>query len=209
MKAAATRRTSERPRRRASEIIEAAAEVFAQRGYHAATTQDIADVLGIRQASLYYYFPSKEIALEQVCLRGVEGYVEQAEAIAAHRGTAVEKLRRIVFQHIAPLLDRAAFTRVFLRERRYLPDASRRRVGRLSRKYEAVVQGVLEAGVAAGEFRKDTDCRLATLAILGMCNSVPAWYGIEPDASVERIAESFARLVTAGLLARLRTVQPA
>ena len=39
--------------------------MFAERGYHGATTQDIADVLGIRQASLYYYFPSKEAALER------------------------------------------------------------------------------------------------------------------------------------------------
>ena len=54
-------------RRRAPEIIDAAARVFAERGYHGATTQAIADVLGIRQASLYYYFSSKEAALELVC----------------------------------------------------------------------------------------------------------------------------------------------
>jgi AcrR family transcriptional regulator len=40
-------------RRRKPEIIEAAARVFAERGFHGTTTQDIADVLGIRQASLY------------------------------------------------------------------------------------------------------------------------------------------------------------
>src|SRR5215211_7351046 len=69
--------------RRTSEILEAAAKVFAERGYHGATTQDIADVLGIRQASLYYYFPSKEGALELTCLQGVAGYFEVAKAIAS------------------------------------------------------------------------------------------------------------------------------
>ena len=59
----APRRPRASPRRRAAEIIEAASRVFAERGFHGATTQDIADVLGIRQASLYYYFPSKEDAL--------------------------------------------------------------------------------------------------------------------------------------------------
>jgi AcrR family transcriptional regulator len=53
--------------RRADEIADAAARVFAERGYHGTTTQAIADVLGMRQASLYYYFPSKEAALEEVC----------------------------------------------------------------------------------------------------------------------------------------------
>ena len=57
-------------RRRAPQIIEAAARVFAERGFHGATTQDIANVLGIKQASLYYYFSSKEAALELVCLKG-------------------------------------------------------------------------------------------------------------------------------------------
>ena len=53
----AARRARSSSRRRAPEMIEAAARVFAERGFHGATTQDIADVLGIRQASLYYYFP--------------------------------------------------------------------------------------------------------------------------------------------------------
>ena len=66
-------------RRRAPQIIEAAARVFAERGFHGATTQDIADVLGIRQASLYYYFSSKEAALELVCIKGVEGFFEAAK----------------------------------------------------------------------------------------------------------------------------------
>ena len=61
-------------RRRAPQIIEAAAQVFAERGYHGATTQDIADVLGIRQASLYYYFPSKEAALELVCIKASRAF---------------------------------------------------------------------------------------------------------------------------------------
>ena len=43
-------------KRRQPEMVAAAAKVFARRGYHGASTQDIADVLGIRQASLYYYF---------------------------------------------------------------------------------------------------------------------------------------------------------
>src|SRR5215471_20006221 len=88
------------PRRRAPEIIDAAARVFAERGFHGATTQDIADVLGIRQASLYYYFSSKEGALELVCLKGVEGFFESARAIARGSGTARERLGRLIRSHL-------------------------------------------------------------------------------------------------------------
>src|SRR5437588_2896986 len=102
-----------RTHRRSAEIINAAADVFAERGYHGATTQDIADVLGIRQASLYYYFSSKEAALEVVCIRGVEGFVETGRAISEGPGTAAERLAGLIRSHIAPLLDRGNFVKVF------------------------------------------------------------------------------------------------
>ena len=72
---------SAKPKRRTAEIVAAAAKVFARRGYHGASTQDIADVLGIRQASLYYYFESKEAALEAVCTEGMRDYALRAQRI--------------------------------------------------------------------------------------------------------------------------------
>src|SRR6187455_1277628 len=111
-----SRRSRRSPRRREPEIIEAAASVFAERGFHGATTQDIADVLGIRQASLYYYFSSKEAALELVCLRGVEGFFEAAKMIAARPERARKRLISLIGSHLSPLVDRADFVKVFLNE---------------------------------------------------------------------------------------------
>src|SRR5919199_2707194 len=93
-------RPARSPRRRAPQIIEAAARVFAERGFYGATTQDIADVLGIRQASLYYYFASKEAALELVCLKGVEGFFESATAIAKGAGNCANRLTRLIDSHL-------------------------------------------------------------------------------------------------------------
>lgn len=202
MPTVAARRIAGNTHRRAPEIIEAAARVFAERGYHGASTHDIAELLGIRQASLYYYFPSKEVALEQVCTLGVEEFAERAEAIAAGPGTGAEKVRALILGYLAPISDRLDFVRVFLRDRHHLPDASRRRVGRSSRRVERAFEEVLAAGVRAGEFRRDLDCRLATLALLGMCNAASAWYGKEPGATIERIAAEFGRLAVEGVAAR-------
>jgi AcrR family transcriptional regulator len=188
-------------RRRAPEIIEAAARVFAERGFHGATTQDIADVLGIRQASLYYYFPSKEGALELVCLQGVAGFYEVAKAIAAGRGSAADKLARLIKAHLDPLTDRSDFVRVFLNERQHLPAESRRRIGKWSRGLERVFEDVLKEGVRRGELRSDLDTRLAVLGILGMANAVANWYRTE-EVAVGRISAEFARLSIDGVLKR-------
>ena len=192
-----TRRSASQ-RRRAPQIIDAAARVFAERGFHGATTQDIADVLGIRQASLYYYFSSKEAALELVCLKGVEGFFEAAKTIAARRESAQKRLISLIGSHLSPLVDRADFVKVFLNERQHLPRESRRRIGRWSRGLERIFEDVIKEGVAKGEFRADLDIRLATLAILGMCNAASSWQRKE-NIDVADIAEEFARLVVDGM----------
>ena len=189
------------PRRRAPEIIDAAARVFAERGFHGATTQDIADVLGIRQASLYYYFSSKEGALELVCLKGVEGFFEAAKAIARGPGSARERLGRLIGSHLSPLADRGDYVRVFLNERQHLPSESRRRVGKWSRGLEKIFEDVLKEGVRHDEFRHDLDTRLAALAMLGMLNAAASWFRQE-EVPIDRIAEEFTRLVLDGALPR-------
>jgi len=195
------RSTRRSPRRRAPEIIEAAARVFAERGFHGASTQDIADVLGIRQASLYHYFPSKEGALEMVCLYGGGGFVEVAKAIAAGPGSAADRLARLIRAHLAPLIDRSDFVRVFLNERQHLPTESRRRIGKLSRGLERIFEDVLKEGVRRGEFRSDLDTRLAVLGILGMANAAANWYRNE-GVAIDRLNVEFARLVVHGVKKR-------
>jgi AcrR family transcriptional regulator len=185
-------------RRRSVEIIDAAAQVFAERGYHGATTQDIADILHIRQASLYYYVPSKEAALELVCIQGVAGFFETAQAIASGPGKARERLAGLIRAHMAPILDRGNYVRVFLTQRQFLPNRSRRRVGKWSRGLEKIFEGVIRDGMRKGEFRADLDARLTTLAVLGLANGVASWYGKE-DASMERIGTEFVALVLDGL----------
>lgn len=192
-----TRRSASQ-RRRAPQIIDAAARVFAERGFHGATTQDIANVLGIRQASLYYYFSSKEAALELVCLKGVEGFFEAAKAIATGGGTARKRLSLLIKSHMSPLMDRGDFVKVFLNERQHLPAESRRRIGRWSRGLERIFEEVIKEGIAKGEFRTDLDARMATLAILGMCNAASSWYRKE-NVPVARIDAEFTRLVIDGV----------
>lgn len=182
-------------KRRSAEIIAAAAKVFAQRGYHGASTQDIADVLGMRQASLYYYFDSKDSALEAVCASGVEDYAVRAQKILRGPGGASDKVAKLVFQHLAPMAERLDFTLVFLGERRFLPAPARKRIRAIERRYERIIERVIEQGVATGEFRGDLDPRMATLALLGLGNSAAAWYGREPETSLERITSDYVDLL--------------
>jgi AcrR family transcriptional regulator len=187
--------------RRHEEIMDAAARVFASKGFHGASTQDIADVLGIKQASLYHYFPSKEIALETVCVIGAEGFYERAKAIVDGPGPCQKKLEMLAFSHTEPLSDRADYVRVFLNERRHLPSTSRRKVGRWSRGLERLFERVIADGARDGSFDKAVDARLATLALLGALNAVPAWLAKE-GRDVGTIAGGIAAIMLNGLRRR-------
>jgi TetR/AcrR family transcriptional regulator, cholesterol catabolism regulator len=187
--------------RRADEIADAAARVFAERGYHGTTTQAIADVLGMRQASLYYYFPSKEAALEEVCARGTDGFVESAERVMQQDVPPLDKLALLIASHLAPIETMRDYVKVFINERRYLPDASRRRVGRKSRRIERIFEQVIQAGIDDGSIRPGIDAHLAMLAILGMCNAVINWRASDQGTDTRRIASGLAELVADGLAA--------
>ena len=85
------------------EVVDAAAIAFAEKGFLGASTRDIADRLGIRAASLYYYLPSKDAALAAVCELGVRDFIENLRGILARPDPAADKLRAAVAnRHVSP-----------------------------------------------------------------------------------------------------------
>ena len=188
--------------KRHGEIVDAAASVFAEKGFHGASTKDIADRLGIRQAGIYYYFKSKDAALGEVCRLGVAGYVERIEAIVAQNLPADDKIRRAVLEHLRPFHRIRDHVLVFHNERRYLQGEDRTRVARLAHAYEQAFETIFFSGAEAGTFRAGLDCRLATRGLLGMCNSVSAWYDGGSEAEIEAIAAAYAELILSGVTAQ-------
>ncbi len=194
-------RKAEKYARRQCEVLDAAAAVFAEKGYHGASTGDISARLGIRQGSLYYYFGSKEEALELVCLIGVQGFVERVEAIAAGDEPAVAKVRAVVSEHLKALERRRDYVVTFIHQRQHLPAERRRDIAAQSRRYEAVVEGILRDGVEAGEIRADLDCRLMTLTLIGMCNAVSVWPARDTGRTLDRVIETINRILVEGIRA--------
>jgi|TARA_B100000315_G_scaffold248291_1_gene278006 AcrR family transcriptional regulator len=186
--------------KRFAEILDAAAEIFAEKGYHGASTTDIADKLGIKQAGLYYYFKSKDSALAEVCRLGVQGYVERLVTISQSELSADQKIRAAIREHLQPFHHIRNHVRVFQSERRYLAGENRSEVNKLARKYERELRRLFEAGVAAGEFRQNLDCKLTTLALLGMCNSVTIWYDGKSEKQILKIADNYADIIIGGVV---------
>jgi AcrR family transcriptional regulator len=161
-----------RPLRRRRVILDAAAEVFARKGYHAATTRDIADRLGMQPGSLYYYFESKEAALEEVCRIGGIEFGDNLENILASGDPAPDMIRAAVAKHLRG--DRRHYVSCFVHDRRYLPETVLPEMNRLARRYMKAWEDVIRRGIDRGELLPDLDPRIAATAAVALCNGASA-----------------------------------
>ncbi|ARP98410.1 TetR/AcrR family transcriptional regulator [Pseudorhodoplanes sinuspersici] len=184
------------------EVVDAAATAFAEKGFDGASTRDIAERLGIRAASLYYYLPSKEAALAAVCELGVRDFIANLRGILDRSEPAAEKLRSAVANHLAPLRTHPAadYIRVFLRHRHQLPDGPRQAVAKLAAEYQGLMEQIFVEGVASGEFRADLDPKLATLALLGLCNSVIGARSLPRGASIDDFIDEYSKIAIHGVI---------
>lgn len=189
--------------RRCREVLGVAATVFAEKGYAGASTRDIAERLGVRQASLYYYFQSKEAALATICELGVKDFIGNLHNIIGETMTARDKLRAAIANHLSPLRSNpeADYIRVFLRHRHELPDGSRQSIAALARTYQGLIEQLFLEGIASGQLRADLDPKLATLALLGLCNAVISNRALPRSSSINDIIDEYARLITGGVIA--------
>ncbi len=193
--------------RRYREVLGVAATAFAEKGYLGASIKDIADRLGVRQASLYYYFPSKEAALAAICELGVKGFIDNLREILSKQIPVAEKIRAAIANHLMPLRTHpdAEYIRVFIRHRHELPDGLRHKIAALARDYQHLLEQLFIDGIASGELQRDLNPQRAALALLGLCNSVIAARALPQTSSVDDLIEDYARMFTYGVLAPTTT----
>lgn len=194
---------SPRYREQKQAAIRAAASVFSEKGFHGASTSDIAERLGIKQGSLYYYFDSKEEALEEVCLFGLQQYVENMEAIAAGHEPFAARLLAVVSNHLGAYREKNEALKVHNDERLYLPRARRRRLKALGSHYRQELEAIIDNGKAAGTVRKTIDSHFMAQSVIGMCNGLGELIVRDPDIDVFALARKTTDLLLHGAVPNL------
>jgi len=145
------------PRR--EQLLEAAAQLFSQRGFHAVGIDDIGAAAGISGPGVYRHFVSKQALLEALVDRAMTTMLDGAERIAATYDDPHAALDALVDLHVAFAVSERALIGVWIRESRSLSDDVRRSLRRRMRAYEQTWLQVL------GLLRDDCDAG-STLAML-------------------------------------------
>jgi TetR/AcrR family transcriptional regulator, cholesterol catabolism regulator len=180
---------------RRERVVEVAARVFAERGYHATTVQDLTDGTGLAAGGLYHYIGSKEQLLLAVCDALMEPLLARAREVLADTTPADAALRRLVDAWVAHVVEHRFHMRVFVQERQVIEHEPQWRDVRRQRK---AFEDLLDRALVAVERERGvpfSDRRLTLLALLGMVNHVPQWYRPRGRLGPAEISAGFCALI--------------
>jgi TetR/AcrR family transcriptional regulator, cholesterol catabolism regulator len=184
--------------RRRAEVVNAAARVFAERGYEATTMEDLSEATGLAAGGLYHYIGSKEQLLFDICAELLDPLLADAHAIVAEGVPPEETLHRLVHVWVDHVARHGDHMRVFQQERQLIEHGPRWRAVRGSRKeFERVLEGVLEAGGFV-----HPDRRIALEALLAMINALPQWFRPRGRLTADQVADGFCDLLLHGAARR-------
>ena len=171
-------------------ILDAAAQLFRQKGYRVTSMRDIAAASGMLAGSLYYHFASKEELLVAVYAEGVRRISVSVRAVLARDLDPWARLEAVCAAHLAALLEDSDYAQVVIRVR---PDDAldvADRLIALRDDYERLFTQALTRLPLVPR----TDRRSLRLMLLGALNWSQTWYRSGRD-SPEVIARQFVRLL--------------
>lgn len=167
-----------------SELLQIAGDVFKEKGFEAATLNDIAARFGTDRAAIYYYFASKDELFQEVFQATAKMVLDEnlAEAtrIAGLEITAHEKLRKLIGLQITSYEANYPYVYVYIQEDMgkvaFQSTPWAKEMVRKTRRFESIVTDVITAGIRDGEFRDDLIVSLVVKTLFGMVNWTHRWF---------------------------------
>ncbi|MFJ3228547.1 TetR/AcrR family transcriptional regulator [Streptomyces sp. NPDC086783] len=178
----------------ARRLLVAAVEAFAERGYHATTTRDIAGRAGMSPAALYIHYKTKEELLHRISRIGHEKALAILRAAADGEGGAAERLEVAVSSFVRWHAAQHTTARVVQYELDALGPDARAEIIALRRQVDAQVRGIIQDGVAAGTFDVP-DVPGTSLAVLSLCIDVARWFNVNGPRTPDEVGALYADLV--------------
>ncbi|MBE3076251.1 MAG: TetR family transcriptional regulator [Actinobacteria bacterium] len=177
----------------AQRLIDAAVDAFADKGFHATSTRDIAARANMSPAGVYVHFASKQDLLFQLCRRGHVLALQVVTTARKSADTPPAQLAAIVSAFASWHAEQFRTARIVQYEFPHLTPENRDEVIALRKQIDAVVRDVLQAGVASGDFDVP-DVAVTTLALQSLTIDVARWYGPGIRRTPEAIGAAYGDL---------------
>ncbi len=179
-------------------IVEAAAALYARRGFNGASVADLAERCKTSKSLIYHYYQSKEDILFDVMISHVRALDEAAREAVAGDDAAAEKLQRLARAFMALYAGAADRHKVLLNELDNLDDKRRAEIVKTQRGLIEIVQRLI------GEIdpklkRRAGEGYAAAMLFFGMINWTHTWFDPKGAVSADTIADMAVDLTLGGL----------
>ncbi len=182
-------------------ILKAAALIFEEKGYHAASMQDIAEAVDLKKGSLYHHVSSKQEILLALLDEALVLILERLQTVFTRTLSPSEKLRQALRAYLSFLTENRSLSSVLLLEYRSLePEFKDLHIPRRDQ-VEQILRKIIEAGVSQGDFLAQNP-GMTVKALLGVLNWTITWYLEDGPLTAEQIADQFTDLFIQGLFVR-------
>lgn len=152
---------------RRDDILRAATDTFAARGFFNAQVADVARSAGVAAGTVYLYFRGKDHLLVSIFERTMTEAIDEGRQLLARTSDPVERLRGIARLHLGRLGRDRALAVVFQVELRQSTKFMERFSSTRLREYLGIIRDVIAEGQAAGVFRRSLNPTLAAKLFFG------------------------------------------
>ena len=180
-------------------IIEAAADLIHESGYHTITLDQIAERLHISKVSIYHHWTSKQELMFDLMRIGYKAFIERLGAIVKDNDTPDSKLRRVIEEHVTQAVVSKIST-MMNEQQWHLASRHRKELIKLRDTYDQMFCQIIIDGINQGLFRK-IDAKLLYYTIMGAVNYAWIWYSPEGRMSVKDIASNMSGFILDGIRA--------
>ena len=157
-------------------IVDAAADLFCEKGFYAATTRELAARLNVHQASLYHHISNKEELLHRICQEVMRVFLADLPAALDNAKVGRVRISAFIEAHLKVMLQRPHYTLAMVTEFRAL---SRPHFAEISQKYKEYSRPLdleLNSAQMKGLLRADIPPKFIRLALLNVLNWTPRWF---------------------------------
>ena len=185
--------------RRRRQILDEAARLFDERGYHTTSMEDIAEAVGIRKPTLYHYFRSKVEILDTVYQETIGELIARQEQRATISMTPEQRVLETMADVLETIDARHGHVRVFFEHHRELPEDRHEEIMARRERYHQELVAIIQTGIDDGTFRPELDPQLAALLIFGACNWAYQWYRPGGPLRARDLAYAFWDMLVRGM----------
>jgi AcrR family transcriptional regulator len=165
---------------RKEEIRDVAAQLFRKRGYQATSMRDIAEAVGIKAASIYNHFQSKQEILEALLMNMATLFTQGMQSINESSLNAENKLEQLIALHIRLTIENSDAIALITGEWVHLEDPVKSDYLALRNSYETEFKDIITTGKSQGLF-KDIDTNVILFSLLSTLHWMYSWYGKNKD----------------------------